>query len=233
MTMWLSVDPMSDKYPSISPYAYCAWNPVKLIDPDGRTIWIIGDDGNKYSYNQGKIFDETGSEYTGTDHFIEATKTSLDRNRNHDFSKSTIDYFSRQPEEKESVTIKRYDGITITDNILYSSETQSRSATILYNPTMGLADDDGNVLTPASCLQHELGHVANAQYVDPVWGNFTDRKTTTDNIWKNKEEMYNIKIHEHGLATQNNELVRKTYNIGVRLVKVGGPLSKEIKEDMN
>ena len=35
MTMWLSVDPMSDKYPSISPYAYCAWNPVKLVDPDG------------------------------------------------------------------------------------------------------------------------------------------------------------------------------------------------------
>ena len=38
MTMWLSVDPMSDKYPSISPYAYCAWNPVKLVDPDGREV---------------------------------------------------------------------------------------------------------------------------------------------------------------------------------------------------
>jgi RHS repeat-associated protein len=36
MTMWLSVDPLADKYPSISPYAYCAWNPVKLVDPDGR-----------------------------------------------------------------------------------------------------------------------------------------------------------------------------------------------------
>ena len=36
MTMWLSVDPMADKYPSISPYAYCAWNPIKLVDPDGR-----------------------------------------------------------------------------------------------------------------------------------------------------------------------------------------------------
>ena len=26
MTMWLSVDPMADKYPSMSPYANCAWN---------------------------------------------------------------------------------------------------------------------------------------------------------------------------------------------------------------
>ena len=46
MTMWLSVDPMADKYPSISPYAYCAWNPVKLVGPDGRKIWLPG--GNYY-----------------------------------------------------------------------------------------------------------------------------------------------------------------------------------------
>ena len=44
MTMWLSVDPMSDKYPSISPYAYCAWNPVKLVDPDGRDVLPTSDE---------------------------------------------------------------------------------------------------------------------------------------------------------------------------------------------
>ena len=38
MTGWLSVDPMADKYPNISPYAYCAWNPVRLVDPDGEDI---------------------------------------------------------------------------------------------------------------------------------------------------------------------------------------------------
>ena len=36
LTGWLSVDPMMDKYPSMSPYNYCAWNPVILIDPDGN-----------------------------------------------------------------------------------------------------------------------------------------------------------------------------------------------------
>jgi len=45
MTMWLSVDPMADKYPNISPYAYCAWNPVRLVDPDGRDVWSLSDDG--------------------------------------------------------------------------------------------------------------------------------------------------------------------------------------------
>ena len=36
VSKWLSPDPLSDKYPEISPYAYCGWNPVKYIDPDGR-----------------------------------------------------------------------------------------------------------------------------------------------------------------------------------------------------
>ena len=51
MTMWLSVDPMADKYPGISPYAYCAWNPIRLVDPDGREFmenedWYKNGDGD-------------------------------------------------------------------------------------------------------------------------------------------------------------------------------------------
>ena len=39
LSIWLSVDPMANKYPSLSPYTYCADNPVKLVDPDGRDLW--------------------------------------------------------------------------------------------------------------------------------------------------------------------------------------------------
>ena len=35
LSIWLSVDPMSDKYPSTSPYAYCRNNPVIMIDANG------------------------------------------------------------------------------------------------------------------------------------------------------------------------------------------------------
>ena len=55
MTGWLSVDPMADKYPGLSPYAYCAWNPIRLVDPDGEEIWIGTHDGynrSKYIPNQ-------------------------------------------------------------------------------------------------------------------------------------------------------------------------------------
>ncbi len=69
LTGWLSVDPMIDKYPSISPYAYCALNPVKLVDPDGNDISTHTDeDGNVIKvYNDGdnRVFKHNGDrEYT-------------------------------------------------------------------------------------------------------------------------------------------------------------------------
>ena len=40
LSIWLSVDPMAHKYPSLSPYVYCANNPVKLVDSDGEDYGI-------------------------------------------------------------------------------------------------------------------------------------------------------------------------------------------------
>ena len=34
-----TMDPLAEKYFDISPYAYCANNPINAIDPDGRGIW--------------------------------------------------------------------------------------------------------------------------------------------------------------------------------------------------
>ena len=34
-SIWLSVDPLADKYPYSSPYVYCNNNPIRLVDPNG------------------------------------------------------------------------------------------------------------------------------------------------------------------------------------------------------
>ena len=43
MTGWLSVDPLADKYPGVSPYNYCALNPIRVVDPNGREISASND----------------------------------------------------------------------------------------------------------------------------------------------------------------------------------------------
>jgi RHS repeat-associated protein len=67
---WISVDPMSDKYPNLSPYVYCANNPVKLIDPNGEDIVIKGNDGQTYNYGK-------DLKYGGEDKFIKSTIETL------------------------------------------------------------------------------------------------------------------------------------------------------------
>ena len=70
LSIWLSVDPMSDKYASLSPYVYCADNPVKLVDPNGEEIWIPGVDakGNvTYTAEKGDNYDTFISQFDCTD----------------------------------------------------------------------------------------------------------------------------------------------------------------------
>ena len=35
-SVWLSMDPLASKYPSMSPYVFTGNNPIMLVDPDGR-----------------------------------------------------------------------------------------------------------------------------------------------------------------------------------------------------
>ena len=44
LSIWLSVDPMAGEYPPLSPYVYCADNPVKLVDPDGEYLEVADND---------------------------------------------------------------------------------------------------------------------------------------------------------------------------------------------
>ena len=38
---WHSMDPLCEKYYSVSPYAYCCNNPVNAVDPDGRDYTLV------------------------------------------------------------------------------------------------------------------------------------------------------------------------------------------------
>ena len=46
----MTMDPLCEKYYHISPYAYCAGNPVNLVDPDGNMLVIIYENNGKMDY---------------------------------------------------------------------------------------------------------------------------------------------------------------------------------------
>ena len=67
-SLGLSVDPMSGKYPSQSPYVYCADNPVKLVDWNGEELIVADNEESRNDilsivndYNRCRVtFDEEG-----------------------------------------------------------------------------------------------------------------------------------------------------------------------------
>ena len=72
IALWLSTDPLQGKYPGMSPYNYCAGNPVKLVDPDGRD-WVQNKETKEIVWKVNctseedtpKDFDYIGNEYLG------------------------------------------------------------------------------------------------------------------------------------------------------------------------
>ncbi len=82
--IFISTDPMSDKYPHLSSYAYCANNPIMLIDPNGMNI-------DDYFTNSGKYL---GSDRAKTDNvrIIDEGKWNDIKTTNNDGSETVNHY---------------------------------------------------------------------------------------------------------------------------------------------
>jgi len=64
--MWLSVDPLFEKYVGMSPYNYCAGNPVKLVDPDGTSTKVATNEDGTYTVIGGDLKDNDMNIYVYT-----------------------------------------------------------------------------------------------------------------------------------------------------------------------
>ena len=81
---WMAPDPMAEKYPGLSPFVYCAGDPVNVVDPDGR-YFLTKEDANtasKFSYQASNKADRLQNRAQRILH--RKNKTIEDYNRAHE-----------------------------------------------------------------------------------------------------------------------------------------------------
>jgi RHS repeat-associated protein len=126
LPVFTTMDPLAEKYYSISPYAYCGNNPVNRIDPDGRAdFWVngkvIGNDGVD---DQRILVIKTTEKSFGSkedNSYVEAAGLSKkDQN-------TTIDFIKANSGNAEAF---QKNGIAYTNSIAIESSADNRQAMI-------------------------------------------------------------------------------------------------------
>ncbi len=62
--MWLSADPLWEKYVGMSPYQYCNLNPLRFVDPTGMAGYEINNETGEYWWNPDVTADNVADGFT-------------------------------------------------------------------------------------------------------------------------------------------------------------------------
>lgn len=84
MSLVITFDPYGEKYYDLSPYSFCANNPINFVDPDGRNIFIYDIENQQFKKYEWKsvgdiwgFYDENDQIYSGSNDFINAASNAL------------------------------------------------------------------------------------------------------------------------------------------------------------
>ncbi|MDH6353690.1 RHS repeat-associated protein [Dysgonomonas sp. PH5-45] len=218
-SLWLSVDPLAEKYPGMSPYAYCANNPLKFVDPTGEDIWVFykDQDGNSQHW----VFNGKNMRSAPIENeFVSDFLLSYDYNtRNGGGDKM-----------KEAAMTK---GLAVRlEKTLEESRRSSKMvdgkeiSTVYWNPTQANITNEGYIYSPATVLEHEFDHGLSFEKDSKA---HKDRVNTYDSQYTRKEERRVITGSEVKTARANKEFpkgyVRSSHTAKYDPIKVISPIS--------
>ena len=178
-----TVDPSSENYYAFNPYSYCVNNPIKYIDPDGKDfiIWYKDSNGKQAYFS----FNGKNAAMAPNNSFVNAVVEAYfynSKNGGGEYAQKIVTNAKLKVGIVESDKDNRFDS----------------SGFIRFNPNAGLKLNDGNILSPATGLEHEAAHAFNMKT------NKVDE--SPDTRYGTKEERSVIQGAELKTAKANGEL---------------------------
>ena len=245
---WLSLDPLQDKYPDLSPYNFCRNNPAVFIDPDGRKIFIYYNTGEKD--DDGKEIIKAYEYGSGIKppkvKFVKQTIRTLNKIVHRGYDKKEIiktlakdeDYhvaISQDDDPFSSAAIVEVGSakiVAMNGQPLENIDEMKREMpdVISWGTDKGLISPDGKeTQSAANGLLHELAHKYYSAY-DPEGklkdsGNdgFYEKQSIEVGEFHTYADKWIIENVETGFK---GEWKRKNHSEGFFLKTQGGPMSK-------
>ena len=184
--VWLGKDPLSEKYYPISPYSFCANNPIKFVDSDGRDIKIWYKDNNGLS----RSYVYSGGSVTVANKFVNQVVEAYQYNKRNTGGDNPM---TKAVEGNVMIIIVQTDG---------PNGYRSAFNTIDWNPELGL-ETETTVLSPATSADHEFDHGLD-DIASP--DEHAKRASTPDAQYDTKEERRVITGSEQKTAKANGEI---------------------------
>ena len=232
ISIFVSVDPLAEKYRNVGGYVYVANNPINFIDPDGRYIRVWYQTGtNSNGQAVGRYWDFNGENASAApdNQFVKDFLAAY----NYNVSNGGGDNMKRAAFDKN----EQYELFYVGEMLGANSNNQNGRSFIRWNPLTGLQVENGDILSPATILEHEFDHSIARVYDTKA---FYERGKTSLKDYKNKEEYRVISGSETKTARANGEISanktqsRYSHSAGQNtLVPVESPTSNKIRTTKN
>jgi RHS repeat-associated protein len=169
LARFLSVDPITSKYPMLTTYQFASNTPIQAIDLDGLEAWTVNDGAGGTTQFYGPFLDQSAAQQ-GYNDFVSATRGTLLTVSDDGMIQNDQVTSQRIPNLEKGAINQEVSGIILHRTVSSSAESTLSSFENRGIGTHFLIGKDGVIYQTAS-LDKKTSHLRESQLVDGAPGN--------------------------------------------------------------